>query len=496
MSIDSVHPLYSELTTIWVMMREVYAGERVIKARGQVYLPATIGMILDGIERTTDIGYKAYEAYKLRAVFPDYYQEAVETIVGLLHQKPPTIELPSQLEPLRQKATVNGESLPTLLRRINEEQLVVGRIGLLLDLPKNPNQTQPLPYIATYSAEAIINWDDAQEIDSFNSLNLVVLDESSFERNADFKWDTFRRFRVLQLGTFVDNEHSGTYSAGVFSSHGGGSIDFDENLMVVPVIRGKSLDKIPFVFINSKDIIPTPDKGPLQGLANLVLAIYRGEADYRQSLFMQGQDTLVVIGGTRNASGLPGEEDAIRTGAGSRIDIDQGGDAKYIGVSSSGLAEQREALLNDRKVAEQRAAQLVNNRSGNVESGQALKTRMSAQTATLAQIAQTGAAGLENILKIAAEWVGANPNEVKVTPNTEFADLVITGEDVVKLMTARTMGAPISKRSIHAVLVSGGLTKETYEDEVDVIEEEDAQEPARTKELGDTGSLSNGQDKQ
>ena len=480
MGLESTHPLYQEFQEDWVQQRDLYRGERVVKAKGEVYLPATPGMHLDGMKKG-DIGRKAYESYKKRAVFPDYIRDGVEALVGLLHQKEPNIELPAALEPLRDKATINGESLAMLLRRINTEQLITGRVGLLADLPENPDPSNPLPYIVTYIAESIINWDDGEETEGFNSLNLVVLNESGFVRDADFKWKDMKKYRVLQLGDLEANEPEdagAVYLMGSFADDEGGSVDFNPDLMFAPMLRGKHLEQIPFIFINTKDIVSTPDDPPLLGLGRLALAIYRGEADYRQSLFMQGQDTLVVVGGIRNPDGVLGEDDdALRTGAGSRIDVEMGGDAKYIGVSSSGLSEQRQALENDRKRAETKAGQLIAARGNQQESGEALKTRLTAQTATLNQIALAGAAGLENILRTIATWMGANPDEVHVDPNLEFADFDLSGQEIVYLMTARTMGAPISKESIHGLMVDRGITKFDYDTELERIEEEDANAP-------------------
>ena len=477
MGLESTHPLYDEFAEDWVQQRDLYRGERVVKAKGEEYLPATQGMHLDGM-KAGQSGRIAYEAYKKRAVFPDYIKDGVEALVGLLHQKEPTIELPAALEPLRAQATVNGESLAMLLRRINTEQLITGRVGLLADLPENPDPSNPVPYIATYIAEAILNWDDAEEADGYNSLNLVVLDESGFKRDQDFNWTNMKKFRVLQLGELEENESVALYTMGAFSDVNGGSAEFNPNLMRPPKLRGATLDQIPFVFINTKDIVPTPDDPPLLGLGRLALAIYRGEADYRQSLFMQGQDTLVVVGSVRNPDGVMGEDDdAIRTGAGSRIDVEMGGDAKYIGVSSTGLSEQRQALENDRKRAETKAGQLISARGNSQESGEALKTRLTAQTATLNQIALAGASGLENLLRVVATWMGANPEEVKVEPNLEFADFDLSGQEIVYLMTARTMGAPISKESIHQLMVDRGITKFDYDRELELIQEEDAGMP-------------------
>lgn len=480
MGLESTHPLYDEFQEDWTQQRDLYRGERVVKAKGELYLPATSGMHLDGM-KPGQIGRKAYESYKTRAVFPDYIKDGVEALIGLLHQKEPTIELPEALEPLRDRATINGESLAALLRRINTEQLITGRVGLLADLPEVPDPSNPIPYIVTYIAESAINWDDGEETEGFNSLNLVVLNESGVQRNADFGWEHLEKYRVLQLGTLEDNEPEGSgavYTMGTFTNSDGSVAEFDPSQMFAPMIRGKTLEQIPFVFINSKDIVSTPDDPPLLGLGRLALAIYRGEADYRQSLFMQGQDTLVVIGGIRNPDGIVGEDDdALRTGAGSRIDVEQGGDAKYIGVSSTGLSEQRQALENDRKRAETKAGQLITARGNQQESGEALKTRLTAQTATLNQIALAGAAGLENLLRIIATWVGANADEVRVEPNLEFADFDLSGQEIVFLMTARTMGAPISKESIHQLMIDRGITKFDYDTELERIMEEDAQAP-------------------
>jgi hypothetical protein len=145
----------------------------------------------------------------------------------------------------------------------------------------------------------------------------------------------------------------------------------------------------------------------------------------------------------------------------------------YIGVSSTGLPELRQSIENDRKLAEAKSGQLIDATGSKQESGAALQTRIAAQTATLNQIALTGAAALEQLLRAAAEWIGADPEAVKVTPNLEFADLVMTGKDLTDLMTAKNMGAPISKESIHKIIETRGLTEKTFEEEMELIADED-----------------------
>lgn len=481
MSLEATHPQYDVFNVDWTTMRDLFRGERAVKAKETEYLPATPGMILDGFNGSpsekNSLGYKIYKNYLKRAVFPEYVADAVEVLVGMMHHKEATIELPATMEALRQKATLHGESLQTLLRRINTEQLLTGRIGLLADMPENPDPKSPLPYIASYVAESIINWDEADDMVGFSSLNLVVLNESGFTRQDDFTWKTFKRYRVLVLGDVQENEAKGEYVMGVFDDKASdANLSFDATRMKAPVLRGKKLDEVPFVFINTRDLISTPDESPLLGLGRLVLAIYRGEADYRQNLFMQGQDTLVTIGETNNKDPLTGEEKPLRVGAGSKISVDLGGDAKYIGVEGKGLPEQRTALENDRKRAETKSGQLINAKATQ-ESGEALGTRLEAQTASLNQLARTGAMGLQTILRKIAVWMGQDPEAVKVTPNLEFGDVQLQIADIDKLMDARTKGAPISKKSIHNLMKDRRMTTMSFEAEMDQIAEEDAQMP-------------------
>jgi uncharacterized protein DUF4055 len=464
MALISQHPMFKAMLPDWETMRDTYAGERAVKERGQKYLAPTQGMVADGMG-VQQGGYAAYNAYRTRAIFHDFVREGVEYYIGLMHQKPPDIELPKAMEPMRDDCTIMHESMEQLLRKINEQQIAIGRFGMMLDIPPNPDPAHPMPYIATYNAETITNWDigTRAEID-LPELNLVVLNESTFQRTSNgFEWEWIQQYRVLTLGAVGPNEESGIYKQALFS---GMETQFDETKLQPPGIRGKTLDHIPFVFINATDTLTNPDVCPLMGLAKLALAVYRGEADYRQNLFMQGQDTLVVIGKT--------DDDKLRLGAGSVIKLNPGPgvDAKYIGVTATGLSEQRQALENDKTDARNKSGQLIDTRSSQKESGEALEARVAAQTATLNTIAETGARALEQLLKAAAVWIGANPDEVSVHPNKEFTQQPFVPADLTSLQTAKTLGAPLAQETIHDIMLQRGMTQLTYEEEMAKIAEE------------------------
>lgn len=459
------HPDYVSNKEDWEMMRDAFLGERHVKALGKKYLPPLISHVLDGMKNPTDVGLINYESYKMRAVFPDYIQVGVETLVGILNAQPAKIELPKKLEYLRERATNKGEKIDMLLRRMHTQQLITGRVGLLADLPVEAVIGQDDLYIALYNAESIINWDDGDIGEGGNTLNLVVLNESGSQRHG-LIWQAVQKYRVLQLGKLEPNETKATYMFGVFE---GPSTAFDESAMKPASWRGRTMQEIPFVFVNSKDNLVEPDVPPLLGLGRMCYSIYRAEADYRHALYMQGQDTLVVVGGILDPTAVPGQA-PLRVGAGSRLDVQLGGDAKYIGTDSQGIPEMRTSLENDKMGAAVRTGQLLAPGKMSMESGEALKTRVAAQTATLTSVALSSAAGLERMLKMMAVWVGDDPKLVKVTPNLEFTNVQILGQDIVQLVTAKNLGYPMSYKTLHEISKARGLTTNTFEEEMALIQ--------------------------
>lgn len=447
MSVKSLHPEYSKNIENVVLVRDCHEGEFRIKEKGISYLPATTSQILDGMQ-AGGVGYLNYLSYKMRAVFPEYVKDAVDRYEGILHKKNLKVQLPAKMELLIKKATKGNETIYDLFRRITEEQLISGRLGLMFDISTDTKE----PYLTLYPFESIINWGHNDGL-----LDFLVLDECTYERSG-FDWVQKEEYRVCELDEFGD------YITREIES------DFEEpleesNEFLSPMYFGQTLKQIPFTFINTKDITADIDQPPLISLARMSVSIYRSEADYRHALYMQGQDTLVIINGRY-------EQGATRVGAGAKIDVEIGGDAKYIGVSSSGLAEMRQALDSDKNYARYKSGHLIQTGKSDAESGKALMIRTGAQVATLTDIARTAATGLEKVLKIGAEWMGLNPDDVVITPNLDFTGVEIDGQNLVQLQTAKTMGAPLSNESIHNIIRERGLTSLSYEEELEKISDE------------------------
>ncbi len=490
-NVQNHHPLYDEILPDWVIARDCVKGQRQIKSKRETYLSATSGMRKRGMSAGQE-GLKQYEAYLLRSVFPDLCRPAINALVGTMHREEADIQLPEGMEDVRLNATLEGEGLQTLLRRINEAQLITGRVGLLVDVPDG---SEGIPYITVYEAEKIINWDESRRKDGRLKPDLVVLDESASERTSEFGWEYVQKHLVLDLvqaananeiigsntpvppqqgavyrsrlmvSSEINRQNEGVNRQTEVTAQGAGSVQG-----VIPQIRGTTLEEIPFIFLGSVDLSADPDQVPILGLANLSLAIYRGEADYRHTLFMQGQDTLVIIGDIGDET--TGKSRII--GANNSLDLPMGADAKYIGVSSQGLGEQRQSLENDRNRASELGANLLSSsKGGGKEAEETLRIRVAARTASILTVIKAGAEGLENALKFMARWRGLDETEVVVTPNTDFIGDQFAPKDLVDLMTAKTLGAPLSRESVHRWMSEKDVTNFDLDEELEKIESEE-----------------------
>lgn len=494
-SISEPHPDFSARRPDWVVCFDTHEGQRHIKSKDTDYLPATSGMrALSSTPTKLDgEGLELYTAYITRAFFPDLMKETVRALTGILDREAANIELPDALEDMREIATAKGESLNDLLISIHMNQLLYGRLGLLLDVDEN----RDLPIIVSYPAPQVLNWDDLtmtndpkqqddeKRSEALRRLLMTVLDETRFERDTgnQFTWNLVERFRALSLGDAGQN---------IYTSQ----VERDGVLQdaVQPAIRGKTLEEIPFTFINTNDLATKPGEAPLINLANLSLAIYRGEADHRSGLFMAGQDTLVITGYDISSADEenPSADSKPIIGSGAYLNIpSDNGDAKFIGPDSQALSEQRTSLEDDYKRAGEEGIKLLSSGAG-AEAAETLRIRVAARTATLQTIAQTAAVGLETALRQAAVWVGANPDDVKVEPNLDFVEESQDPKDLISFATAKKSKVPLSWKSVHNWLRQKDFTELTFEEELEQIDEEndmDAFDTGGDALLGEEGDI-------
>lgn len=452
---DSVpkHQDYVAMLEIWQQMRATSSGERAVKAAGTTYLPKTQGQAAD-----KTFGKDNYDAYKMRAIYYEFVKTTQTDMMGLLTKEPTVYEIPERLELYRENATAFGD-VEHLERRIYEQQLITSRLGLLLDIQVDDG-ADTMPVTVITAAERVVNWDDDNEPPRW-----IVLDESGLRQiEGGLKREDVTEFLLLALDA---NDHYYTYR---FKSWLDG---FDINdpgpespvedigqigAIVYPKIMNKTIDVIPFSFVNATSITPDVEMPAFASLSNLTLATYRGSADYRQTLFMQGQETLFV-------RGFSTEESAdLVMGAGSYIASQNGeSNAEFIGISALGLEETRESQESLKKECKNLGIELMENAA---ESGNALNTRLSLRTASLSDLSQVAASAIRQQLQYVARWIGLSDTDVesiKVKAATDFTDSTKTTKEMLELWSV-VQQAGMTIEDYHEWLAVNDFTTDDFED--------------------------------
>lgn len=477
------HPDYTYRLPDWQTMIDCYEGERAIKEAGEDYLPPTAGMRAKGWSVASanpqSDAYMAYDAYRTRAQFPPYVSEAVTGLVGIMHRKPPTIEVPKAIEELKEKLTILGEPGHVLLRKINEAQLTTGRIGLLVD-PVDGAPANVPPRVAVYEAKAILNWiTDKDPATGTLRYTFLALDESGYTQGVDYCWAWTQKTRYLRLR---DGVYETALVIGQRPPSDGG--DGDASDWTAPTVGGRTISRIPFVVVNVTDVgVACPASPPLLGLGYKSIALYRKSADYEQHLHECGQATLVAIGGkVTDSSG------GVFLGANGIIeDFPLGGDVKYLEIAGTGLSAQREAIDDDRTEAEARSAHLVDTKGAGIEAAETVRIRVAARMTSIINVGNAAAEGLAEVYRICAEWKGANPDEVSIVQNTDFDAAQAPVAELGQIIAAKQAGAPLPWADIHAWLVKNEFipSERTLEETMAMLAQEAMDMPGTGAAEGD-----------
>jgi hypothetical protein len=116
---------------------------------------------------------------------------------------------------------------------------------------------------------------------------------------------------------------------------------------------------------------------------------------------------------------------------------------------------------------------LSSSKGAGKEAEETLRIRVAARTASILTVVKAGAEGLQAVLRIIAVWRGLKPEDVVVTPNMDFVGDKFSPKDLVDFMTAKNMGAPVSRQTIHDWMADKDVTAKTLEEELTLMEDEE-----------------------
>lgn len=419
MPVTDRHPLYAKHAQSWRKQRLVIEGEDAVKAAGRDFLPS-----LDG-DTEAD-----YEKYKMRASFYEATGRTARALIGELFRKEPTVTFPGSEEILASIGK-GGESLSRLMVKTTEEQVAPARAGILVDAGEEDGSP---PYAALYCGEHITNW-RTERVGGMDKLVLVVLLEEvpADDREDEFSAKTEDQYRVLRL-TQIEGSEDPVYIQQVYTEHkrmerGNEVTEYQLESTVIPRgFGGRTFSEIPFVFFNASNNDPDPDQGPLQGLANLNLSLYRNSADLEHGRHFTALPTGVLSGFQTPDDGV------IRLGSSQCIvSEDPNSKAFFMEFNGTGLGSIEKGMIEKKKEMAAIGARLLEDPKEGVEAADTVRLRTAGEFAALASIADAASSGWTRVLELVAFW-RAITTKPTVEFNKDFSTARLAAEDVQQYM--------------------------------------------------------------
>jgi hypothetical protein len=481
------HPSYKKMAPVWERCRAVMAGQDAVHAGGEKYLP-----------KLGEQSNESYLAYKLRAGFYNASWRTVAGLCGMMFRKPPKQTLSVKATAYAKNIDMQGNALDQFAQDVGFEVLEVARIGLLVDHPValvNADGTAPTvaqveaqgqrPTIQQYEAETIINW-KKRNVKNQTVLSMVVLTEQHLEADPDNAFGEIaeERYRVLDL------DDSNLYRVRIYRIAKDGS-DEQVGQDTYPLMNGKPLDFIPFVFIGPDGTEAEPEIPSLMDLIDLNLNHYRVTADYKHGLHFTGLPTPWISGYTPQIKTLGALPEKLYIGSETILVFPEtGAKAEFLEVKGDFKAL-RECLDSMKQEMATLGARMLSDTSiRQVETFGATAIKHVAENSILAALALAVSKGLTTALGWFQEWSG-DTKPVIYDINRDFMPVQMDAPTMTALMAAWQGGA-LSTPELFDLFKRGDLVEsdKTIEQHQGEIDAEPPPAPPSNTQPGQLGTMS------
>lgn len=408
MSIKSKHPAYASRRLQWERCRDAFDGQDAVKGKGRKYLPMLTKQKLPD-----------YHAYKDRALFFSITGKTVSALVGLAMLRPPMLTHPVEMSAYFKDD--QGIQFYELLATVLSENLLMGRIGVMLDRPVSGGKVD----ILKYYAENIINW----EPDDHGRLQWVVLEECVAVTGQDrFEKKYETRYRLLELTP------AGTYQVSVYNGAGD-----PITTPVIPTNQGSAMDNIPFFVLTPYGLSLEVVRPPMLEIVDINLSHYRTSADLEHGRHFTALPTAVVTGASSSSELYVGSPTAW-------VIPEVGAKAMFLEFTGQGLGSLEKALEEKQGQLASMSARLLDTSRKGSEAAETVRLRYASETASLAMVVRATEALMNKVYATIAEMEGLDPTSVRVQLNKEFLDARISAKEVLEYVQS---------------YIDGGISEET-----------------------------------
>ena len=473
------HFEYHRLKRNWDFVWDCYQGSDAVKQgkNARIYLPM-LRREREEYERSGKTRAPHYELRKSSASYENLFKPVVDDIVGIMQKNAPTVkfgvdndeESPEEVRAIRWYGNQYNDGVTGLKHRLNFNQTLFGRYGLLLDIVTDPQGLNPKFCITEYTAPKILDGEAKKERpDRPETIRWILLDESTFVFNRETKDHEFViRWRVLGLDATGRYYQSVLESTAFEDSSEWTKFDLDSppaEKTFYPMFKGRFLDFIPFTVCNVNRIgFNEWQAPPYEDVAHIAVNNYQIDSIYKQALRNHATPTLVVSNAAKESEHVYLGGVIWAKGAGANPVT-----VNLLETSGSGLAEMRQAKEYGKSALKYSSIRDLLDGAGAGASGEAIKLRTASGTANIAAMDQAGALAIEEQLVFAAIWAGATPEEamdrITFRADTSYLGSEVQLQSVVGMIQTNQQTRTLSNEALYRLLdkaVPGVLP--TYED--------------------------------
>jgi hypothetical protein len=432
-----LHPDYVTALPRWTLCRDAIEGEDVVRSKGTLYLPQPGGQDDD-----------EYTAYSNRASYTNAVGRAHSGLEGLIFRKKPTATLPPKLEALLTDITTTGMSLDELTKYVTSEVLKTARGGLLVEYPvalpiagksvAEAEQAGERPYLTFFVAEDILNWREGR-INNKKQLTWVKL-RDWIEVPGEDETKYVETIRNLYLGP-----------DGMYYQTVGKVLD-----RVDIKVKGKALNYIPFVPLGATACSIQVQKSPMYDVAVKNIHHWQMSADRRNALHWGDSPTPIIEGPILGKDGQP--VNVIKLGSSTAVNLAMGGKAYYLEFQGNAIVPTKDQMNEDMAEMAMLLSHILTGDSNAAEAAETAAIHRSGENSVLASMANTLSSGITKVLRMLADFLGVDGDDISYRLNTNFYPTPMSSQMFIAL-TNGLLARGISVEEFFEALVSGDVIR-------------------------------------
>jgi hypothetical protein len=421
MPVSNTHVEYDKALDKWELTRNAASGMSVKESRK--YIPRRSHE--DDHQHTIRLE---------KAIYTNYTGRTLSGLKGAIFRLEPRIELPDDLEFMRENADGSGQPLIQVAKYATDEVMLTGRFGMLADYPmvdegmtaEQIARMELQPHIATYTAESIINW-HVHTRNGKRMLGMLVLKEQTQIHYDEFMWDYVDQYRVLRM-----NEDY-IYTQQIYDQDG----DPITPEVVIRDAAGQPFNYIPFYFVGSSNNLPSIDEPVLYDIARVNIGHFRNSADHENNLSVHGGGTLVISTDMSGEAFMAANPGGITVGENAGIILSEGGKAELLQLNPAGAI--RDEMEHKEQMMVQIGAKIIS-KGGAQRTAEEARIQAASENSMLDTVVGNINEAITGVLTDCRRFVSSTKADIEFKLNDDFWQDSLNPQEIMAMIQGYDAG--------------------------------------------------------